>query len=459
MPPELTYPADTAVRAHQLAEMEYLATLFPKASQLFRSTAADIATPDRLWDRQRAQLYGLLTHARGTVPFHRRLLDDLDEHDPFAALRELPLLDKETVRTRLVDLCRDDLDPSTTHAARTSGTSGIPVKILYDEDHLVRLHASRMRYNAERGLDAHYKMLMPFQNWFDGWLEYTNAAIGLARVAEFGIPTRDADRERAFVGKAVTFAPDMIFGHPSSCLDLAGVLAGSRSARMTPRVVVTYGERLLPGARTMLSDTFQAPIVDTYGMREVGTIAAECPTGTYHITGERLWVEVVDADGNPVPDGDSGELVITNLTNRAMPLLRYRTGDIGALGTTRCPCGSPHKALRLLEGRDLPGIELADGRSVAVGVFTRVIRRHAVERLQIVQYGADTVEIRVSTSGGTVDLRTMAADIAAVTGPGMAVSARSVAPRDFIGSRLRKHVDAVRVAADAPVPPGPVAHA
>ncbi|MCX4406092.1 MULTISPECIES: phenylacetate--CoA ligase family protein [unclassified Streptomyces] len=458
VPAEPYVPADTEVLAHLHSEMDYMATLFPMAHSVHQAHGE--MTVSRLRALQHGLLSEQLAHSGKFVPFYSELLAAYSvDADPFETLSRLPLLDKATVRSSMVDLCSDDLDPVTCRAAQTSGTSGIPLKILHDENHLIHLHAARLRYNLERGLSNHYKMLMPFQNWFHGWVEYTDASIGLARVAQFGTPGLEADRVGELVEKAILFAPDMIFGHPSQCVELARALETTSAPRMAPKVVVTFGERLLPAARALMTDVFQARVVDTYGMREFGTIAAECVEGRYHITGERLWVEVVDEDGMPVDDGQAGELVVTNLTNRAMPLLRYRTGDIGALAAEPCPCGSPYKTLKLLEGRDLPAIELPDGRSVPIGVLARTVRTHPVERFQVVQYADDRVEIRLAGAGKPVDLQAVADAVARVTGPSVAVSARLIAIDDFISSRLRKHVDAIRVRAHTPTPPGPVAHA
>ncbi|AWW43244.1 phenylacetate--CoA ligase family protein [Streptomyces cadmiisoli] len=457
VPAESYAPADTEVLAHLLSEMDYQATLFPGVHSI-RQAQGEM-TAGRLRQLQHDLLSEQLAHSKKFVPFYSELLAAYDvDADPFEALSHLPLLDKATVRSSMIDLCSDDLDPITCRATQTSGTSGIPLKILHDEKHLTHSHAARLRYNLERGLTNHYKMLMPFQNWFHGWVEYTDASIGLARVAQFGTPGLDADRVGELVEKAILFAPDMIFGHPSQCVELARALE-SLAPRMAPRVVVTFGERLLPAARALMTDVFQARVVDAYGMREFGTIAAQCVENSYHVTGERLWVEVVDEVGLPVDDGQAGELVVTNLTNRAMPLLRYRTGDVGALAAEPCPCGSPYKTLKLLEGRDLPAIELVDGRSVAIGVLTRTVRAYPVERFQVVQYADDRVEIRLVGAGKSVDLQAVADAVARITGPSVAVSARLVAVDDFIGSRLRKHVDAIRVSADTPAPPGPVANA
>ncbi|MER7983703.1 AMP-binding protein [Streptomyces sp. NPDC095817] len=457
MPAQSYAPADAEVQANLYSEMDYMATLFPRAYEIHQSSGE--ITAGELRKMQGELLSGQLANARDLVPFYRESLAAYRSGtDAFSALSRLPLLDKATVRSSMIDLCSDDLDPATCRSARTSGTSGIPLRILHDESHLIRLHAARLRYNNERGLRTHYKMLMPFQNWFHGWIECTDASIGLARVAHFGTPGLDADRVAELVAKATAFDPDMIFGHPSQCVQLARALQTSSSTRMNPKVVVTFGERLLPAARALMADVFQARVADTYGMREFGTIAAECVEEQYHITGERLWVEVVDEDGSLLDDGQAGELVVTNLTNQAMPLLRYRTGDIGALATEPCPCGSPHKTLKLLEGRDLPAIELANGRSVAIGVLTRTVREHPVERFQVVQYAPDRVEIRLANTGEPVDLRAIAEAVARVTGPSVAVSARLVTTDGFVGSRLRKHVDAIRVSEDTPTPSGPVIH-
>jgi len=423
-----------------LREMTDQARLFPRVYAAYREYQQMPDDPAALLDLQHRRLAAQLRRIAGTVPFYYR--DNgyrAPSADPLADLATLPLVARETVRGRLVDLCVDDIDPALCRFGRTSGTSGVPLKVIFDEAHFVHLFALAQVRNERYGLRFHQRVLVPFQNWLKGWFEYTAAAQGLARVAEFG-------RDERLLRRAVEFRPDLVFGHPSDCIRLARLVEPPSPNAVRPTAVLTYGERLLPETRRTLAGAFQAPVFDVYGMREVGTIAAECVRGSYHIEAERLLVEVVDGDGNAVPDGEPGELVVTNLVTEAMPLVRYRTGDVGALATEPCDCGRPQPVLRLVEGRELPGIELPTGEVLAVALLARTIRSHPVERYQLVQEGPDRLLVLLRPAPhADLPLDAVRADLRADTGGSMHIEVRAVDDDGFVQAGHRKHVDLVRL--------------
>ena len=432
-----------------LDENTYQGMLFPRIHQEYQRSRTAAFTAAGLDAFRRARLAVALRHAGDRVPHYRALMPADPAADPLGALRALPLLDKDTVRKQPDHLLSDALEPDRCRVASTSGTSGIPLRFVVDEDHLVHTYAARVRMAVRATGQLHYKLLMPFQGWLQGgWFEYVAPGFGLARMAEFGTTAPPGPDDGELAVRAADFAPDIVFGHPSSCLRLATALAAAGRS-IGPRAVMTFGERLLPGARGTLAQAYGASVLDSYGMREFGTIAAECDRGSYHIEAERLWVEVVDAEGRPCPDGESGELVISNLVNRAMPLLRYRTGDVGAVDPAPCGCGLPHPVLRLIEGRETSGVTLPSGRTVSGGEFSRIVRTRPVARFQLALYGHDLLELRVLPTGAAgLDPARLADDLALLVGGELPVRVRAVRAEEFTGSGARKHVDIVRLPAD-----------
>src|SRR5207253_1522693 len=100
------------------------------------------------------------------------------------------------------------------------------------------------------------------------------------------------------------------------------------------------------------------PIVEAYGLTELGLVASECARGGgLHLDGDVI-AEVVDEDGEPVPDGHIGHLVLTSLRNDPLPLIRYRTGDLAALDRSRCGCGRATPRLVEIAGRAMLNFQL-----------------------------------------------------------------------------------------------------
>ena len=97
---------------------------------------------------------------------------------------------------------------------------------------------------------------------------------------------------------------------------------------------------------------FEAPVSLGYGLNEIGIIAACCPeTGRYHVHDEHCLIEIVDDENRPVAAGEFGRILVTTLTNFAMPLIRYDTGDIAEALDGPCPCGRTLPSFGEVPGR------------------------------------------------------------------------------------------------------------
>jgi len=157
--------------------------------------------------------------------------------------------------------------------------------------------------------------------------------------------------------------PAMLFGYPSVMCLLARH-ARQRRVRLDDlgiKVVFATAERLYEEQRALLAGAFGAPVANGYGGRDAGFLAHECPDGGLHISAEDIIIEIVDQLGQPVPDGDSGAIVVTHLASADFPFIRYATGDIGALDTRACPCGRGLPLLKSIEGRTTDFVVARDG--------------------------------------------------------------------------------------------------
>jgi phenylacetate-CoA ligase len=142
---------------------------------------------------------------------------------------------------------------------------------------------------------------------------------------------------------------------PSYALAIAQVLAEDGGAASLPvRLGLFGGEPWTEAMRGQIERTLPLRAVSFYGLSEMcgPGVAAECPARTgLHVQEDHFIVEVIDPGGRALSPGTEGELVFTTLTKEALPLLRYRTGDIGCLADTPCPCGRSTVRLTGLRGR------------------------------------------------------------------------------------------------------------
>lgn len=130
------------------------------------------------------------------------------------------------------------------------------------------------------------------------------------------------------------------------------------------RYIEYIGEPVCPYYREIIGRTIPVPSSNMYGCVETNGIAYDCGEGHFHILPENVWVEIVDREGNRLPDGEVGYVCVTGLHNTAMPMLRYRLNDRARLITNhQCACGNPHPIIELHASR-LPEYLLLDDPTI-----------------------------------------------------------------------------------------------
>jgi phenylacetate-CoA ligase len=152
------------------------------------------------------------------------------------------------------------------------------------------------------------------------------------------------------------------------------------------KVAFVTAERLYDEQREQIQSTFGCRVANGYGGRDAGFIAHQCPAGGMHITAEDIIVEIVDNNGNPMPPGQSGEIVVTHLATADFPFIRYRTGDMGILDEDACPCGRGLPLLKEIQGRSTDFVVAQDG-TVMHGLALIYILRDlpGVQQFKIIQ--------------------------------------------------------------------------
>jgi phenylacetate-CoA ligase len=166
--------------------------------------------------------------------------------------------------------------------------------------------------------------------------------------------------------------------------------------------IVSSGAKLEAGLQVRLEETFGTRAIEAYGMTEFGVVGYPCRQGALHVDMTSTFIEVIDSEGKVLPDGQLGELVVSSLSNRAMPFLRYKTGDLGALETANCACGSLAPRLMKLSGRIIRCLQLPSGRFFPPTYFNDLfVRFPCLKEFQITQIARNTLEILLEPQSGT----------------------------------------------------------
>ena len=316
-------------------------------------------------------------------------------------------------------------DPSRLIQKFTSGTTGPPMEVYYSKGFV----ASTFVY-----LYGHYR------NWFGLGMFYKLLQIScVAAAPSIGLTPEEASRSNAWQRRArgssrpgssimwpamdrfvrsvhfekrietvlptiESFSPDVIMIN-ASYLRMLADCDGLIDASTKPKVLISTGEPLDEVTRVYVERRLGSPVCQIYGSNETSFVAMDCIEGrSLHIFSDRAIVEVLSKDGEPAPLGELGEIVVTELLNDGMPLLRYKMRDLGYSSSETCPCGRSLPLVKSVEGRQIDCITTNDGRLVTPKRILTLM--HSVEglpRCQLIQRSPDSFTLRVFPGSDTRD--------------------------------------------------------
>lgn len=343
------------------------------------------------------KLRDILLFSLNHVPYYRNEFQRLGlgtadiAARPLEALTALPLLDKATLRRRFDDLKSDDLDTRDWYYNSSGGSTGEPARFVQDA--------------------AYHQAAMGSKALFDTWTGYSPGApkvllwgagrdlvgkgtwrsrMGHLLRNEYALNTfrmTEADMRR-FVGTINRARPVQIMSYVTSAYQLAQYIEREGLPVYRPKAVMTSAGTLYPHMRETIERAFGAPVFNRYGSREVGDIACECECHRgLHVNPHTHHVEILREDGSPCAPGETGEVVVTSLINMAMPLLRYRIGDMAAWAHQPCSCGRHWPLLKEVSGRVSDVFRRRDGSLVTPAYFNQFFRFAACSDLSfIVKY-------------------------------------------------------------------------
>jgi len=297
-----------------------------------------------IWQQQ--HLHEALRHTQNS-PYYRETLQRWETMD----LSALPTMTSETlVKQELRLLCVHPSEISRIVSLFTSGSTGNPKRVFFTEEDL-ELTLDFFANGLKTVVQAHQTMAvcLPCAR-ADGVGDLICRA--LQRLPVEPVPYGLIENLEDAAQMLVSTQAQAVVGIPVQLLSLArfcartGIRANLKKVLLsTDFVPRTIGQEL----RELLG----CEVYEHYGMTEMGLGGGvDCDSHAgYHIRENDLLLEIIDTQGNTVPDGHYGEVVFTTLTRRGMPLIRYRTGDRSAILPGTCPCGSQLRRLAPVQGR------------------------------------------------------------------------------------------------------------
>lgn len=328
--------------------------------------AADIES------RRLAALRDLVHHARIHCPHYWDTgLPDAGSIECLQDLETFPFLSRETVREHHPRMIWANA-PRRLLLGHTHGTFDEPVRFHWDRARQAWDKANRLRGHAWHGFDIgdrelHLWPLDP-PCTVGGRMKQHLREIRDGITAELQIDSLALIDGRISPNDALAqwreFDPARITAYPSMLVELirAGLECGGPIGNPGLQAVFLTGEVTLDWQRRLIESTLGVPTIQCYGLQEVGAIAFACERGHWHVSAESAIVEII-RNGRPAAPGELGEIVVTGLQSHAMPMIRYRTGDLAvAEESSQCPCGRTLPTMPPILGRIGDFLETTDGR-------------------------------------------------------------------------------------------------
>lgn len=288
------------------------------------------------------QLRSLLTHCQNNIPYYAQIMKRKGGsfiEDPIAYLRELPILTKDMIHEQFKNLQSRELRNHHWLINSTGGSTGDSVQFVQDRDFFARAGAISILFSKLIGKELGEReailwgSLHDIEGTTEGWQARLSNSI--SNRTFLSVYRLDGQTIRNYISFLNRWRPKIIIAYAGAIYEIARYAEREGIKVEAQNAIITSAGMLLPMMREKIEKVFRCKVYNRYGTREVGDVACERPGF------QGLWVapwgnfiEVVDKDGQNCPPGVEGDLLITSLSNYAMPLVRYNIGDRGMLAAS-----------------------------------------------------------------------------------------------------------------------------
>jgi phenylacetate-CoA ligase len=376
---------------------------------------------ERIRAHQDHRLIEIMRHAVSEVPYYKGLGIAPESINSSRDLSRFPVLTKKEIQDHADDLLWPKLTKAELFSSRTSGTTCEPTTTYFDRrSWLFSKFALKIRRVSSVVSPLRKRLLMIHPERNDLIHQEDRRRPKGFRLFTVQRHLSLFDPIETHIPVVLDFKPDIANGYPSYFMELVDAL---RSRNVTPPVIpviFTSSEFLSPQWRRSIEETLKGRIFDVYGTTEFKEVAWQCREGEYHVNFENVYLES-RSDGGHGGDGEAPRpLLITCLSNRAMPLIRFDVGDLARTEWGPCPCGRFSPRIFEIHGRETDLVSLSSGKRVSPYLLTTVIEGHpGIRKYQIVQEGPWDIRIDYVAFHGTVppqELRTLTGDLVRAVG-------------------------------------------
>lgn len=314
-------------------------------------------------------LMKILKHAAENIPYYKNKIspEKIKSYEDFI---NIPILTKDDVRENRAEMLYSHYS-GYKFKCKTSGSTGLAMEFYTDVNFENYDVASRYRARRWFGVNIGdrevalwgrpvYSRIVKFWGGIKARLQnmYLISAFNLSE-----------DILKYYWRKIKKFKPVFFYGYSTAFAKLAELVKKEKTKGMKLKAIFLTAETLYDHSRELLKTVFNCPVAIEYGCSETGGFAYECPNGGLHISAENVFVEFLE-NGKPVKEGETGEIVVTSLTNYYMPFIRYKIGDMGICNNNIiCSCGRKLPLMGLKVAKLSEMIQTKNGKIFSAEIF------------------------------------------------------------------------------------------
>lgn len=366
---------------------------YAQLDQLMQTQLLDRAA---LLAKQQRDLADIVHFAAAHTPHYAESLPPM-LHGSAPDIRTLPILHKDTVRLRLADLLADTADRSQTTIGHTGGSTGKPLAFYYNDAKHELMRAGMMRSYQLSGWRPGQKIL----NFWGARQDVVPGGVFGAKLgihalmddfiaAEHTISAYEYSEDKLveWARFIQSYQPVLLQGYASILSEVARVVI-AHQLPMPGTLIGVYStaEVLTDSQRQQMQQAFGCRVFNQYGSREIPNIACECRIGHLHVFTDMVVLESL---------GTEQRLLVTSLTNRLMPMIRYDIGDSGRLLDGACECGLPFPLMEMDLCRHNDHIRTPGGKTLHPAYFNRLLAGQTqIRQYQWVQHAPDHITLNL----------------------------------------------------------------
>ena len=390
---------------------------------------------DESKNRRAVSLNNIMKHAVDTVPFYKQF-------SGYNGLKDFKVIDKNIIRNCYEDFKSVTYKDKKNYSAYTSGSTGTPFKLLHDKNKRERYSADVIYFAQQAGFDIGHRLY-----YIRHWDQYNSCSPLIAKMKNIYMhpvsKLSNAHIQNLLQKMANDTSSKGIMCYASVLDEMKSYMETTNTAPIVNNIksVIAISESLKDEVKSCMEKYFGIPVISRYSNVENGILAQQDPqSGEFQINLASYYVEILDMKSDlPVKEGELGRIVITDLFNYCMPMIRYDTGDIGQLGVPK-EDSKNNLVLKRVEGRKMDMIFNTKGEMISPFMVYHILKFPNIIQYQFIQENKTKYVIKLNVLPEFQSAEKIVAEFTKHLGSDAEVSLEYVEDIPLLSSGKRKFV-------------------